>query len=433
MAVPFDKDKDYTAEIQKAVANKDYAQAAQLEQQLNAKIDYLNETGTNKWNAQKQNSYTQYLDTGSKTTGGQYVGTGSGDGVWRDYVDMDEGDRAGLDYWGKAWNSAQTQAEKEYAHAQADAIREKYGYLGGDDGSEFIPILQQQTGSFSYDAPPTYRDPYSDRIDQLLDQILNREGFTYDVSKDPLFAQYADQYTREGQRAMKDTMGQMSARTGGLASSYAQTAAQQSNQYYMQQLADKVPELWQLAYEMYLDNIDLQVQDMGLLQDMSDTQYNRYRDTMNDWRNDRDFAYGVYRDDQAEDWAQREWDYQLDRDAVEDARRDSQDSWKPELTAAQVLKALESGVVNDSTMAAYEYYFGESWGEDEEAEVGTEETGGPSFYYDEDEGIFTFNGTAYNNIADLQAAIESTPMTDAEFDALLRKLALFGIPVTETK
>ena len=37
---------------------------------------------------------------------------------------------------------------------------------------------------------------------------------------------------------------------------------------------------------------------------------------------------------------------------------------KPALTAAQTLKAIEGGIVNDTTRAAYEYYFGEAYGSD---------------------------------------------------------------------
>ena len=130
---------------------------------------------------------------------------------------------------------------------------------------------------------------------------------------------------------MPDTLGQVAARTGGMASSYAVSAAQQQNNYYMQQLSDKIPELYQLAYQMYLDDIDLQVQDLGLLQGASDTAYNRYRDTMADWRDDRDFAYGMYRDDIGDSqWqssfdrdvfeSDRDYNYGVGRDAIEDSR-----------------------------------------------------------------------------------------------------------------
>jgi hypothetical protein len=176
----------------------------------------------------------------------------------------------------------------------------------------------------------------------------------------------------------------VAARTGGMASSYATTAAQQQNNYYMAQLSDKIPELYQLAYQMYLDDIDLQVQDLGLLQNASNTAYDRYRDTMSDWRDDRDFAYGMYRDDVADgQWQsafdrdvfesdrnynrdvfesdrnfdynvgrdqvederyEREWDYNVGRDQVEDSRYDQEWAYK---LAQDALDAGNGGDADD--------------------------------------------------------------------------------------
>ena len=51
-------------------------------------------------------------------------------------------------------------------------------------------------------------------------------------------------YEHSGQKAMKDTIGQMAAKTGGMASSYAQTAGQQAYGDWMSRLEDA-------AYEMY--------------------------------------------------------------------------------------------------------------------------------------------------------------------------------------
>jgi len=102
---------------------------------------------------------------------------------------------------------------------------------------------------------------------------------------------------------------------------------------------------------------------------------------------------------------------------------------KPTLTAAQTLSALENGVVNETTMAAYEYYFGEPY-DAGEPEFETMD-GTPSFSFDEDEGIFSFNGKQYGTISELQDAINNTPMTDDQLDALIRKIKLHGIPVGE--
>jgi hypothetical protein len=143
-------------------------------------------------------------------------------------------------------------------------------------------------------AKPT--EPERDaRIDRLLNQILNRGDFSYDASSDPLYQQYAEMYKREGDRAMRETLAEAASGAGGM-NSYAITAAQQANNYYNSQLNDKIPELYQLAYQMYLQDKESMVQDLGLLQDMDAAQYNRYRDTINDYYNDKNFAYGVYQD-----------------------------------------------------------------------------------------------------------------------------------------
>lgn len=275
-------------------------------------------------------SQLRELPATSTNTGGQYVGVGKGSDYYANQYITDPSDRDLLKSYGDAYNNATTDAERQAAHDAAEALRTKYGYKGGDDGSQGI-LIPQETPAFSYGSAPSFNDPYSARLDAMLNQILNREDFSYDVSKDPLFAQYQDQYTREGKRAMQDTLGQVAARTGGMASSYAVSAAQQQNNYYMQQLNDKVPELYQLAYQMFLDNIDLQVQDYGLLEGASDRQYNRYRDTMSDWRDDRDFAYDIYRDDVGDSqWqssfdrgvfeSDRDYNYGVGRDQIDDSR-----------------------------------------------------------------------------------------------------------------
>lgn len=182
-------------------------------------------------------------------------------------------------------------------------------------------------GGFNYGvSKPAFNSDYADRIDALLNQVLNREDFSYTAVDDPLYQQYKSMYNREGTRAMNDTLAAAAADAGGM-NSYAITAAQQANNYYNAQLGDKIPELYQLAYEMYLQDIDNQVRDLGLLQSMDDTQYGRYRDTMSDWYNDRDFAYGQYRDDVADGQWQQSFDHSVSQDAIDNAFRQSQFDW----------------------------------------------------------------------------------------------------------
>lgn len=151
--------------------------------------------------------------------------------------------------------------------------------------------------------------PKSDpRIDKILNQILNRDDFSYDAENDPLYQQYAAMYQREGDRAMRNTLAEAASNAGGM-NTYAITAAQQAANYYNSQLNDRIPELYQLAYEMYLNDKASMVQDLGLLQDMDATQYARYRDTMADYKDDRNFAYGMYQDAINQGNYQTEFDY----------------------------------------------------------------------------------------------------------------------------
>lgn len=216
---------------------------------------------------------------------------------------------------------------------------------------------------------PTYESAYNEKIDQLINEMLNREKFSYNAENDPLFQQYKSIYTREGNRSMNDTLAAAAAGAGGM-SSYAMTAAQQANNYYMAQLGDMIPELQQLAYEMYMNDLNTQRQDIGMLMDKDSYDYSKYRDQVGDWYNNRDFSYGMYRDstndwyndrnfaygqyrDQMDDYKwgtefnygasrdaiadQRydtEWQHMLEREGIEDQRYDTE--WQHGLTRDQI-------------------------------------------------------------------------------------------------
>ena len=225
------------------------------------------------------------------------------------------------------------------AHAMAEALRKEYGYSGGDDGSEYlklpdaipeptpnveIPVWNEDDYEVENPKPTTpERDP---RIERLLNEILNRDDFddVYNVLNDPLYKQYKESYTREGDRAMRNTLAEAAAGAGGM-NTYAITAAQQAQNNYMAQLNDKIPELYQLAYQMYINEKESKVQDLGILQDMDATQYNRYRDTINDYYKDKDFAYNVYYDA----LQQSNWNKTFDYNSMWDQKTfDNDNYWK---------------------------------------------------------------------------------------------------------
>lgn len=128
---------------------------------------------------------------------------------------------------------AKTQEEKNRIHQQAEQLRSEAGYSGGTDGSVYYKTGETPR-AFSYEDAP---------------------GFSYDTASDPLYQAYKKQYLREGQRAAEDALGSAAAASGGMVSSYAATAAAQTGGYYAAQLADKVPELYNSAYNRHTEDL----------------------------------------------------------------------------------------------------------------------------------------------------------------------------------
>ena len=213
-----------------------------------------------------------------------------------------------------------------------------YGeYQKSDTVAQAEALLQQQLAN----KPGEYQSQWQANMDETLNKILNREPFSYDLNSDALYQQYKDQYILQGQQAMMDTMGQAQAMTGGYANSYAQTVGQQTYQGYLQQLNDRVPELYQLALNQYNREGDELYNQYGLYADRENQDYGRYRDTVSDYYTELDRLtdesryqsetdynryldqynkeYGEYRDSvadwqQAQDRADAEYWNQYNRD-----------------------------------------------------------------------------------------------------------------------
>ena len=98
---------------------------------------------------------------------------------------------------------------------------------------------------------PDFTSSYDSQIRRLYDEIVNRPAFRYDPAGDPLYQSYRTQMVGEGQRAMRDTMGQAAALTGGYGSSYAQSVGQQEYEYYLRRLGQVMPQLYRAAWERY--------------------------------------------------------------------------------------------------------------------------------------------------------------------------------------
>ncbi len=96
--------------------------------------------------------------------------------------------------------------------------------------------------------PSAPRDP---ELDSLYAAITGRKAFSYNAAADPLYRAAADRYIQNGRLAMRDTVGQAAALTGGYGNTYAQTAGQQRYDEYLRGLAEAIPQYYSLAFRQY--------------------------------------------------------------------------------------------------------------------------------------------------------------------------------------
>lgn len=181
--------------------------------------------------------------------------------------------------------------------------------------------------NISQSRPGAYESQYAEQIDAVLDELLNGKRPVYDPSRDPLYAMYRDQYMQSGKAAMQDTMANAAALSGGYGNSYAATAGNEAYQAYLAQLSGIIPELAELAYARYEDELAAKRANLSALSGLEERDYGVWRDTVSDWEAQRDYLasrydeaydrdYGAYRDS-VSDWeADRDFRYQQEQDAL---------------------------------------------------------------------------------------------------------------------
>lgn len=217
-----------------------------------------------------------------------------------------------------AWSYEDYKDNEETLQAKAQREQIASQKPGEYTVSDTVKAAQDALAQQIANKPGAYQSQWQQSIDDTLNKILNREKFNYDLNGDALYQQYKDQYTLQGKQAMMDTIGQASALTGGYGNSYAQTVGQQTYQGYLQQLNDKVPELYQLALDQYNNEKNDLYNQYSLFADRESTDYGRYRDTVSDWSSERDYLAGRYDTEYSKDYGQyrdtvSDWQTELNR------------------------------------------------------------------------------------------------------------------------
>lgn len=122
---------------------------------------------------------------------------------------------------------------------------------------------------------------YSTETKQLAEDLMNRGEFKYDMNADALYRQYADRFMKQGKTAMRDTIGQASAMTGGYGNSYAQSAGQQAYNSHLEGMNDMIPDLYTLALQKYQAEGERLRSDLATSMAFDDSAYKKEQDAIN--------------------------------------------------------------------------------------------------------------------------------------------------------
>lgn len=230
---------------------------------------------------------------GSSSSNGSKYTSGSSNGVsWDGSTDYSKLLGAAMSAGNTDVNWLQSLLNSRTAKASANSGLNKYA----DD--DFAKNAQAYIDSLTALQSPQYQGSAYDQTTKDLYDDLMRMNYA-DWTNSDQYQALADRYGVQGRMSMQDVLGQISGRTGGLASSYATTAAQQQYNDYMAQLEE-------VARQMYSgDRSDL-MENAQLSQSLADRDYNRYLDSLNQFNTDRNYKY------------------QVDRDKISDSRYDQQ-------------------------------------------------------------------------------------------------------------
>lgn len=181
----------------------------------------------------------------------------------------------------------------------------------------------------------TFSSEYTAQVDNLMNQIMNREKFSYDMNADAMYQQYKDIYTQQANLANQNAQAQNAALTGGYGSSYGQMVGQQAYAQQMQGLNNVGMDLYQQALNQYMMEGDQLYNQYSMLADREAQDYNRYLD-------ERNYNYQVGRDTVADEQWNKNFEYQQGRDTINDAR------YEQEWAANEEQRALDNAYRNDS-------------------------------------------------------------------------------------
>lgn len=280
----YDKNTDYQKKINEAIARGDYSSASEYEKQRNEKID------AEGLKIAKTNNYQMPYGVSNSAWAGTQETHKAGDAVNKAQSDRDTASNKYAEHTNKDMISSGTLDAMNQSFTKPTAVKKADAWL-----SNQLQIIQSGKTS------------YSDQVRDMLDKIMNREKFSYDVDNDPLFQQALASAMKSGKQAMQDTIGQASALTGGYGSTYATSAGNQAFTAFIEDAYDNLPQYYQMARDAYDRDGEEMYRQFGMVSELDDKEFNRNLAAYDATYQHRNALYNEeytrYRDDKSDAFA----------------------------------------------------------------------------------------------------------------------------------
>jgi len=378
MAVKWDEKTDYSALINAAMESGS-TDTAYIQGLLDARDAKMQDS---RWSQYNNPEYTASVQDYINNINKQYPSSGSGsgssynpsggnasglsnNGLYRTDTDyaalinaaMESGSKD-ADYIQGLLNSriAKTQDQNWAQYGDPEYNRTVQEYINNlrKPAIDLNSILEQINSAIG--SAPEHSSRWDDTANLLAQAAL--EMNYGDWTQSDQYAALADRYGRQGQMSMQDILGQIASRTGGLASSYATTAANQQYNEYMAMLEE-------VARQMYAGERSDALENAKLAMNYSDRDYDRYLDELSQWGDNRSFAYKVLSDAIANSQYDQEWAYKLEQNELSSQRQaqaDAQDRINNYLAAGGSSANLDQSLITSSgytpaELAAMEAYY----------------------------------------------------------------------------
>lgn len=215
-----------------------------------------------------------------------------------------------------------------------------------------------------------YNDPHRGQLERMREDIQNREAFEYDYRNDPQYKALRALKEREARKAYNDGYGEMSKQFEGGVPVAMINKLIDTREGIEEQADNYIPQLKQMAYEMYMNEGDQMMRNYAMMQDAANQDYNRWaldRDMYVSGKQnaydrgyaDRAFDRSVYEGDRAFDYSkgvdERNWKYNVDKDSRQEERGLTQANFDNLYQVASAIAAKDKVSMDEAFERAKKY------------------------------------------------------------------------------